>query len=155
MTEPKNISEQDPPALYNKVHRLALEIIESSETNDLQSMWQAYNRLKELCEENQYTSVDHPFQWEVLADFTNDPKAAIRIYHNALKLALKADFREYVASILIALAENYLHIGERVFAWKEALAADRLARETNNLRLRQEISEFLLNMSASSDGKSD
>ena len=151
MGESKNTSELDMPTLYDKVHELALEMISSSETNDLQAMWQAYNRLEQLCEDNQYTSVDHPFQWEILADFTNDPKTAIRLYHNALKLALKADFREYVASILISLAENYLELGERVLAWKEALAADQVARFTNNLRLRKEVSEFLLRMSASSN----
>ncbi|TQV88278.1 hypothetical protein [Aliikangiella coralliicola] len=150
MSESKNASESDTPALYDKVHQLALEMIKSSETNDLQAMWLAYNSLNQLCKDNEYSGVDHPFQWEILADFTNDPKTAIRLYHNALKLALKADFREYVASILISLAENYLELGERVLAWKEALAADQVARETKNLRLRTEISEFLLEMSASS-----
>jgi len=151
MSESKKISEFDTPTLYKKVHELALEMINSSEENDLQAMWDAYNRLEQLCKENEYSSVDHPFQWEILADFTNDPKTAIRLYHNALKLALKNDFREYVASILIALAQNYLEIGERVLAWKEALAADQVARVTKNLRLRREVSEFLLQMSESSE----
>ncbi|MCW8878414.1 MAG: hypothetical protein OQJ89_08825 [Kangiellaceae bacterium] len=151
MVESKNVGEFVTPALYDKVHQLALEMISSSETNDLQAMWHAYNSLEQLCKDNEYSSTDHPFQWEVLADFTNDPKTAIQLYHNALKLALKADFREYVASILISLAENYLELGERVLAWKEALAADQVARFTKNLRLRKEVSEFLLRMSASSN----
>lgn len=151
MGESTDTTELDMPALYDKVHKLALEMISASETNDLQVMWNVYNSLEKLCEENQYSSIDHPFQWEILADFTNDPKTAIRLYHNALKLALKSDFREYVASILISLAENYLELGERVLAWKEALAADEVARYTKNLRLRKEVSEFLLRMSASSN----
>lgn len=151
MSDSKTVSELDTPALYKKVHQLALEMIESFETNDLQVMWNAYNRLEQLCKDNEYSNIDHPFQWEILADFTNDPKKAIQYYQNALKLALKADFREYVASILISLAQNYLELDERVLAWKEALAADQIARVTKNLRLRQEISEFLLQMSESSD----
>lgn len=151
MSKSKNVSELDAPALYDKVHKLAIEMINCSETDDLQAMWHAYNRLNQLCEDNECSSIDHPFQWEVLANFTHDPKTAIRIYHNALKLALKADFREYVASILFSLAENYLELGERVLAWREALAADQIAQGTKNLHLRKEISVFLLKMSTSSD----
>ena len=151
MSESKKISEYDTPTLYKQVHKLALEMISASDANDLQAMWQAYNHLDQLCKENEYSSIDHPFQWEILADFTNDPKTAIRLYQNALKLALKSDFQEYVASILIALAQNYLELGERVLAWKEALAADQIAQKTKNLRLRKEISEFMLGMSDSSE----
>ena len=46
MSESKNVSEFVSPALYDRVHQLALEMISSSETNDLQAMWHAYNSLK-------------------------------------------------------------------------------------------------------------
>jgi hypothetical protein len=47
-------------------------------------------------------------------------------------------------SIRFALAERYRSMEERQLAWEYAVAADREARQLDDLDLRRRISEFLL-----------
>lgn len=135
------------PFIYQDVYNIALSMVEASENADKLNQWAAYNQLKGLCEKHQDTSYDHPFQWETLADFTNDPYASIGIYQKAFRLAKQQHLSDYLASTQLAMAENYLELGELDKAKTNADRANEVAKELPNLVLRREISLFLLTLS--------
>ncbi len=135
------------PEIYDQVKRLSLDLVNASEVNDRRAYWGIYQRLKKVCADNEESEKNHPFQWEALADFTSDDMLAIRIYEKALGFAQANSFEEYSASICIAIAERYKQIGDPDLAYEFAKTADELASNLEDLDLRREISEFLLNES--------
>ena len=70
--------------------------------------WDAHNQLRAICETHENTILDHPFQWETLADFTHDDKERLSAYKKAIKLAQHQNQFEYIASIGKELSEIYL-----------------------------------------------
>jgi SAM-dependent MidA family methyltransferase len=130
------------PPHHEKIHQLALDFVNNE---DLDIEPHIYNQIKDVCETHEDTILDHPFQWETLADFTleNDHNA-LKIYFKALKLATKANLTEYVASINLAIAERYMELEDFNKAWSFANSANQAAESSNDLALKQEISEILL-----------
>lgn len=131
-------------ALYDDVHQLTLDIVNASSVENTKLQWDAYQKLKELCESNEKTELNHPFQWEALADFTIDNSQAILVYNKALNYANEQDLIEYKASIFYSMAERYFEENEYRKAHDYALKANETAKETDDLDLRKNISEFLL-----------
>jgi len=132
--------------LFDEVHELALDIVEASSDHDKKSEWAAYTVLRELCEYNERTEHNHPFQWETLGDFTANNSKAVSIYQKALDLAEDIDEIEYIASIKLALAERYFAAENYERAYQLAFQANDVAKKTDDLELRQEISELLLEL---------
>ena len=83
------------PLLFEKVLKISQEIASASAATDDKQRELAYKKLQELCEKSQGSNKDHPFQWEVLADFTNDGDIAIDIYQIALDKAAKKSLNNY------------------------------------------------------------
>jgi len=130
------------PPHHEKIHQLALDLVNN---DDLDMELHIYNQIKDVCETHEGTILDHPFQWETLADFTlENDHDALKIYFKALKLATKCNLTEYVASINLAVAERYMELQDFNKAWSFANSANQAAESSNDLALKQEISEILL-----------
>ncbi len=139
-----------PPDIHERVTELAAEIVNAGQADDRRSSWALYEELSSYCEAVAADGRDHPFLWETLADFTADDQAAIALYQRALPLAVAAGADEYSASIHLALAERYSNLDAMEEARDHALQADACARVTDDLPLRQAISQFLLDHSQTS-----
>jgi hypothetical protein len=130
------------PPHHEKIHQLALDLVNNE---DLDMELHIYNQIKDVCETHEGTILDHPFQWETLADFTlENDRNALKIYFKALKLAIEGNLTEYVASINLAIAERYMELEDFNKAWRFANSADQASESSNDLALKQEISEILL-----------
>ncbi|MEN5209613.1 hypothetical protein ABE493_16035 [Stenotrophomonas terrae] len=136
-----------PPDIHERVADLAAEIVNAGQAGDNRSSWALYEELRSYCEAVASEGRDHPFLWETLADFTADDQAAIALYQRALPLAVAAGADEYSASIHLAVAERYANLDAAQAAHDHALQADAFARTTDDLPLRQAISQFLLDHS--------
>jgi hypothetical protein len=132
-------------AIYVKVKDIAIAIANASAIDDKKYRWELYQELQEVCLENEDGEKNHPFQWEALADFTDDPKKAIDLYEVAYRVAESKGLKEYSASINLALAERYFEMGNVEKAGEKAYLANDIAKTLSDLELRKEISEFLLN----------
>jgi hypothetical protein len=130
------------PPHHEKIHQLALDLVNNE---DLDMELHIYNQIKDVCKTHEGTILDHPFQWETLADFTlENDRNALKIYFKALKLAIEGNLTEYVASINLAIAERYMELEDFNKAWRFANSADQASESSNDLALKQEISEILL-----------
>lgn len=130
--------------LHEAVLELSLDIVDASEREDTEAVWTHYQALQAVCERNENTERNHPLQWEVLADCTPNMKEAIALYNKALECAEALDLAEYIASVKLALSERYLTGGDKERAYDLAFEANEIAKDTTNLELRVEISDFLL-----------
>ena len=133
--------------LYDEVHLLSIDVVNASADGDTKKEWKAYNKLRELCISNESTKNDHPLQWEALADFTSSSDQAIVIYQKALLCSDALGLTEYSASIKLEIARRLYESDKIKPALNLAHEADELARDTDNLELRKEISEFILSPS--------
>jgi len=131
--------------IYEEVKDLAIKLVNASEVDDTQEYWSLYNQLEEICSKNENGENNHPFQWETLGDFTSDNTAALEIYKKSLALAEELKLNEYIASVTFAMAERYGELGENKMAIQTARQANKVAENLDDLELRREISEFLLN----------
>lgn len=130
------------PPHHEKIHNLVLDIINAESTD---AEWVAYNQINDICVTHEGTTLDHPFQWETLGDYTyNDYKKALSFYFKALKLANSLNLNEYIASINLAIAEQYQGLANLEKAWKFASSANVAAQSLQDLALKKEISEILL-----------
>src|SRR5690606_4098547 len=100
------------PSLYDAVHELVLDIVNASSVSDRKLIWSSYQKLAQVCEENEFNDNNHPFQWETLADFTSDRVVALEIYCKALAYANEKGLSEYIASICFAISETYFDLGD-------------------------------------------
>ncbi|WNC68610.1 hypothetical protein RI845_00335 [Thalassotalea nanhaiensis] len=133
------------PPHYEKIFQLTIDIVN---TDDVELGLIAYNKILKICETHEGTLLDHPFQWETLGDFTlEDNLKALSFYFKALKLANNAGLTEYIASINLAIAEQYLELGDFNKSWKFGVAANEAVKSSVDLSLKQEISETLLEIS--------
>ena len=134
------------PPHYEKVLDLALEIVNAE---DKTAEWQAYNQLNLICQTHENSDLDHPFQWETLGDYTRDPEKALPIYFKALNLAVLKGFNDYIASINLAISEQYKELRNFDKAWEYANLAQESANKLSDLSLKQDISEILIELSKS------
>jgi hypothetical protein len=134
-----------PEDVYYSVLELSTRLVSAREVGDIKSYWQAYNDLREYCERQNVLGITHPFLWESLADFTDDDNTAIEIYKKALAFARNPEAEQYRSSIQLALAERQQSLGNHKIAYDHTLAANKAAKNLDDLELRRSISEFLLN----------
>jgi hypothetical protein len=133
-----------PNHMHERVLDLAADLVNASAQDDTRAKWRLYGELRDFCEREAESGGDHPFLWESLADFTSDDRIAIGFYLRALALAEQLGALEYCASIRLALARRHVSVGEIPVACEHALKADRLARDLDDLDMRRDISQFLL-----------
>ena len=136
-----------PDDIYFRVLDLATTLVNASESFDTRAFWNQYNELREICEAETAAGRAHPFLFETLADFTDDNQIAVDIYRKGLDVASQPDAAKYRASIQFAIAQRYKDMGEMGLAYDSAVRANEVARSLDDLDLRKEISEFLLNES--------
>ena len=135
--------------LIDKVKDLACSIVNASSEGNTKDYWNSYQELNDLCSDNENGGLNHPFQWETLADFTTDDAASISLYEKAFALAEDMQLNDYMSSIKFALAERYLELGLESLVYSSARQANEHAAKIDDLELRKEISEFLLNEQSS------
>ena len=133
-----------PPDIHARVVELTDAILNASEDGEENISASLYAQLHAYCGSIAAAGRDHPFLWETLADFTGDDHIAIEHYNHALMLANAVQAISYEASIHLALAERHSNLGDVAAAQDNALRADALAQRTDDLPLRQAISQFLL-----------
>ena len=131
--------------IYEKAQELACNLVNASAAGDIKAYWSTYQELDALCVSNESSDKNHPFQWETLGDFPKDDAASVLIYDKAFIYSIYLGVYEYMASIKLALAERYCSLGLTDIARSNAVEANDYAIKTDDLELRQEISEFLLN----------
>ncbi|GAB3097688.1 hypothetical protein [Lysobacter terrae] len=141
-----------PTDIHERIFGLTTDMLGTWEPDDTRARWRLYEELRDYCESVATAGRDHPFLWETLADFTTDDRAAIEIYLRALPLATVSGAKEYEVSICFALAERHSNIGEASVAYNYAIQANELAMRTDDLDLRKEISQFLLDHSGAPAG---
>ncbi|WP_226649505.1 hypothetical protein [Microbulbifer variabilis] len=130
--------------IYERAKDLACSLVNASGAGDTKEYWSLHHELEALCRDNEVGERNHPFQWEALADFTTDDGASIEIYEKAFALAENMGLSDYMASIKFALAERYRSLNLAELAHSCAEAANEYAKNSCDLELRKEISEFLL-----------
>lgn len=130
--------------MYKKVHLLAVKLLKADDANDSEKFSVFYNELKELCEKNEKDdSVNHPVQWEALADFTEDVDLAQTYYATALELAEAVGARDYIASISYSMGQMYLSSGDTKNAFLLANQAKESAKNSPDKELREDIYALL------------
>ncbi|MCC7635541.1 hypothetical protein [Stenotrophomonas rhizophila] len=136
-----------PEDIHQHVLGIARAIAEASSAGDTRAQWQLHGQLREFCHAMADAGRDHPFLWETLADFTRDDRVAIGLYQRALLQVRQLGSAEAEASICMELAQRHLVLAEPAIAYAFALRADDAARLTDDLPLRQRVSQFLLDHS--------
>lgn len=134
--------------LHDIVHKLALDIINASATDDIQAGADAYEALSQLCHDQEGTELDHPLQWEALGDFSDKPESAMQAYEKGLACAEKLALSEYLASIRFAMAESCYAQNDLAKARELAIQANTDAATTQDQELKTAISEWLNEISA-------
>ena len=93
------------PPFHEQILELALTMTNEPSTK---VYWEAHNKLRVICETHKNSALDHPFQWETLADFTVDSEVQLAVYLKALELAQKYNLLSYVVSVATELSGLYL-----------------------------------------------
>ncbi|WOI37066.1 hypothetical protein R1T43_18020 [Alteromonas sp. CI.11.F.A3] len=93
------------PPFHEQILELALTMTNEPSTK---VYWEAHNKLRVICETHKNSALDHPFQWETLADFTVDSEVKLAVYLKALELAQKYNLLSYVVSVATEISELYL-----------------------------------------------
>ena len=135
--------------IYEEVLQLSLDLVNASSDGFTRDEERAYKTLADLCALHKSTAMDHPLQWEALADFTSNADDAVAIYVEALTLARHLQLNDYVSSILFAMAERYIAIGDKDAAFKCVVEA----RDVAALGDDDELQEVIFKMLANNWGK--
>ena len=130
--------------MYRNVHLLAVKLLKVDDAGDKEKFNAFYNELKDLCEQNEHDDgVNHPVQWEALADFTEDLDLAQSYYAKALLLAEALSAREYIASVCYSMGQIYLSSGDTEKAQQFASQAKENAHNSSDKELREDILSLL------------
>ncbi len=132
-----------PQDVYDEVLRRSVALTNLRLQHDEQAQQETYIALRAFCEDTARSGRDHPFLWETLADFSRDAREAIALYLRALALAAQLAPGDVDGSTHFALALRYQDVGESDLAYHHAMVADDIARRTDDLSLRRDISSFL------------
>ena len=73
-----------PPDIYERVHKLAVAIVNASEAGDDALYDSLCYTLRAYFDEQTTSERSHPFLTEAMADFTDDPAEAARLYKLSL-----------------------------------------------------------------------
>lgn len=135
------------PPHHEKILKFSLNIVNAKNNAEEQ---EAYNQIDELCQHHKGTELDHPFQWETLADFTlNNTDEALTIYSYALKVAQCKKLTKYIASINLAIAELHYQLEDLNNASFYAHEAYKAAKLSSDLELKQHINDLITSIDTS------
>jgi hypothetical protein len=129
------------PPLYEVIHGLALDITNAVAIEDDDLAAEAYSLLKELCEGQEGTALDHPLQWEALGDFSEGHEEAMQAYNKGLNCSKRLGLSEYSASTKFAMAESYFEQSD--ISEAQRLALEVRAEINNDNELTEAVNEFL------------
>jgi hypothetical protein len=101
-----------PPDIYERVHELALAIVNASEAGDDTLHDSHCQALRAYFDEQSSAGRSHPFLTEAMADYTDDTAEAVRLYELALNQA-RAFPDEPTHTKMISLAEHLIELGRR------------------------------------------
>lgn len=105
---------QVPSEIYDTVLDLMVAIADASMAEDPIVLASCREKLREYCEQQTAAGHGSGFLWESLADVTENPDEQIAYYEKALEFARKNG--EPLQTTLVALAEGYIHRGDRTHA---------------------------------------
>lgn len=134
--------------LYKAIYKLAEDLLEADSQQDQQQFDALYAQLKAICTDNENTALDHPEQWETLADFTIDLDEALTIYQKALEKATKINSKDHMASIAYSMAELQLELGQTQQAIESLQNAKVSANKIEDKEFKVEIDQLLTSLLA-------
>lgn len=102
---------QIPPEMYEKVHGYALAITNAVLADDASLADSLYQQLLAYHEEMEKAGSSHPFLVETLADYTDNDREALRFYQQVLAMLRERRKVEPIQTILVAMAERWLELG--------------------------------------------
>lgn len=106
-----------PPDIYERVHELAVAIVNATEAGDDALDDSLCQTLRTYFEEQAISGRSHPFLTEAVADYTLDAAEAVRLYELALEQAT-AFPDEPTHTKMISLAQRLIELGR----WEQAEA---------------------------------
>lgn len=139
--------------IYKKVYTLAGCLMDATEREDQAQFDTDYAQLKQICEEHEGSSKDHPVQWETLADFTGDIPLAISIYEKALLKAETISSTEFCSSIGFSLATMKLELEDSDGAIVSLEKARLACLEIEDKELKREIHDLLTELKSGQAGE--
>lgn len=101
-----------PPDIYERVHELSLAITNASEAGDEARHDSLCQTLRVYFEEQTADGCSHPLLTEAVADYTDEPAEAARLYELALTQA-QALAGEQTHMKMISLAARLIELGRR------------------------------------------
>ena len=99
-----------PPDIYERVHELAVAIVNASGADDEALSDSLCQTLRAYYEEQTSSGRSHPFLTEAMADYTDDAAQAARLYELSLEQA-RAFPDEPTHTKMISLAEQFIELG--------------------------------------------
>ena len=133
--------------IYKQLHALAKDLLKASEGEDQERFDKYYAQLKQVCNEYEGSTKDHPVQWETLADFTEDLELAVTIYDKALAKAEAISSADFCSSIGYSIATMKIELDDR----KGAIASLEKAKvascgKIEDKNLKAEIHDLLIEL---------
>ncbi len=110
-----------PPEMYDRVHELALSMVDATETGDAARHEALYQSLLKYHDEQTALGRSHPFLTEALADFTENLTASVHYFKLSLEQARWIP-NEPTYTKMISLAERSIQLGQ--FEMAEAYLRD-------------------------------
>ena len=98
------------PDIYERVHELALAIVNATEAGDDALEDSLCQTLRSYFEEQAISGRSHPFLTEAVADYTHDAAEAVCLYELALEQA-RAFPDEPTHTKMISLAQRLIELG--------------------------------------------
>ncbi len=130
--------------LYKKVHTQAIELLKAADAENDEMFQKLYEELRQLCVDNETVDrMNHPVQWETLADFTEDSDQAQLYYQKALTSAKEVQANDYLASIYYALAQIQCELNNSKEAVELAVLANKHAAKIADKELKAEVKALL------------
>ena len=99
-----------PPDIYERVHELAVAIVNASGAEDDALHDSLCQTLRAYYEEQASLGRSHPFLTEAMADYTDDTVEAVRLYELSLEQA-RAVPDEPRHTKMISLAQRFIELG--------------------------------------------
>jgi hypothetical protein len=101
-----------PPDIYERVHELAVAIVNASGADDEALHDSLCQTLHGYYDEQTSSGRSHPFLTEAMADYTDDAAEAVRLYELSLEQA-RAFPDEPTHTKRISLAEKFIELGRK------------------------------------------
>ena len=99
-----------PPDIYERVHELAVAIVNASGADDDALHDSLCQTLRAYYDEQASLGRSHPFLTEAIADYTDDATEAVRLYELSLEQA-RTFPDEPTHTKMISLAQQFMELG--------------------------------------------